>query len=155
MKVWFKLLIVTLLAVAIFYGSSELTKRLAESEIENSSQLFIMQPCDLAKSVCHASANGIELSASFPEGLSPEKNNRLHLQLLGASLASGEVVIQGKDMFMGINRYPVILSEGGLVADVRFPYCTTESMTWQLLIQLKTKNKQSFHASFEFDMVHF
>ncbi|WP_228716939.1 hypothetical protein [Billgrantia pellis] len=125
------------LCVALWYLAAQLLR--GESDVD---WYLATLPCDLPAAACSASLGGarrLTLSIDAPGGIRALDPLPLRVEVTGVDAQSVRVDLIGRDMDMGLHRFPLEAEDGGRFEGVvQVPICTESVMAWQAEVVVTT-----------------
>ncbi|WP_104202996.1 hypothetical protein [Billgrantia saliphila] len=125
------------LCVALWYLAAHLLR--GDSDID---WYLATLPCDLPAATCSASLGGarqLTLRVDAPGGIRALEPLPLRVEVAGVNAQSVRVDLVGRDMDMGLHRFPLDAQDGNRFEGlVQVPICTESVMAWQAEVVVKT-----------------
>ncbi|MGR2738405.1 hypothetical protein ACUY1T_08135 [Billgrantia sp. Q4P2] len=125
------------LSVALWYLLSHLVR--GDPDVD---WYFATLPCDLHQAACSASLGDgrtLTLSVEAPRGIHALERLPLTVRVDGIEVRSASVDFVGRDMDMGLHRFPLSKQDNGRFEGVgQVPICTESVMPWQAQVVVET-----------------
>ncbi|MCE8017415.1 hypothetical protein HOP62_15160 [Halomonas sp. MCCC 1A17488] len=125
------------LSVALWYLAAHLLR--GESDVD---WHYATLPCDLHRAACSAGlgeGRTLTLSIDAPAGIRALERLPLTVRVDGVEVEAASVDFVGRDMDMGLHRFPLSKQDKGRFEGVgQVPICTQSAMPWQAQVVVET-----------------
>lgn len=125
------------LCVALWYMAAHLLRGQTDVDWH-----LATQPCDLHRGACSANlgeGRTLTLSVDAPRGIRALELLPLTVHVDGVEVQSASVDFIGRDMDMGLHRFPLNKQDKGRFEGVgQVPICTDSVMPWQAQVVVET-----------------